>query len=367
MQKTGRRWMWVFATCVLVFAACSPGYRSPGTGPLTPDSGRDDRGDFLGAGATLPSVLYQGWFVDYHQLARGVRVNYQSIGSGAGISQFAEGVLDFGATDAPMSDKELQSAPHAIHLPTVLGAVALGYNLEGLKQPLRLDPATVSAIFLGTIQRWDDPAIAALNPGVSLPARDISPIHRSDSSGTTYVFTDWLNKTDGTWKATLGRSKAPNWPVGIGGLGNEGVATLIEQTPGAIGYIELNYVKSLGLPAAAVQNGSGEFVTPSIESAAAAANGADIPDDYRVSITGAGGAGAYPVASFTYLLIDGQPDKCVKARVLFHLLWWVYHAPEAAALARELDYAPLPESLRTRVEQTLLGVTCNGAPLLESP
>lgn len=366
---SSRRFLLLAAALILAMAAagCSPLYRSPDTGPVTATSGKDDRGDFLGAGATFPSVLYQGWFVDYHELAPGVRVNYQSIGSGAGISQFNEGVLDFGATDAPMSDKEMAAAPQAQHLPTVIGAVALGYNLPGVKPIVRLDPAVAAGIFLGAIKRWDDPAIAALNPGVRFPAIDISVVHRSDSSGTTYVFTDWLNKTDPGWKRALGRSKAPNWPVGLGGLGNEGVATLIEQTPGAIGYIELNYVRSLGLPAAAIRNGSGEFVTPSIESAMAAAADVEIPDDYRVSLTGAEGSNAYPISSFTYLLIDRQPEKCTKARVLFHLLWWMYHAPEATELARELDYAPLPAPLVSRIEQTLLGVTCEGAPLLTAP
>ena len=368
MNRVFRRWLAAVALGLALVAAmegCSGDYASPATGPLTAESGRQDRGDFLGAGATFPSVLYQGWFVQYHQLAPGVRVNYQSIGSGAGISQFKEGVLDFGATDAPMSDADLKGAPNTLHLPTVLGAVAIGYNVSGLGQTLNLDAAVVSKIFLGTIRKWDDPAIAELNPGVALPAQDISVVHRSDSSGTTYVFTDWLNKSDAGWKATLGRSKAPNWPVGIGGLGNEGVATLIKQTPGAIGYIELNYVKSLGLPAAAVKNGTGQYVTPSIDGATTAAAGVDIPQDYRVSLTGAGGEGAYPISSFTYLLIEGQPTECQKARVLYHLLWWIYHEPAASDLARELSYAPLPPAVTARVEQTLLATTCKGQPVLE--
>lgn len=352
---------------MVAVAGCSPDYSSPPDGPLTAESGRDDKGDFLGAGATFPAVLYQGWFVDYHQLAPGVRVNYQSIGSGAGISQFKEGVLDFGATDAPMSDADLKGAPNTQHLPTVLGAVAVGYNLPGVEQVLKLDAAVVAQIFLGNIKVWDAPEIAALNPGVALPAEDISVVHRSDSSGTTYVFTDWLNKSNADWKAALGRSKAPNWPVGLGGLGNEGVATLMKQTPGAIGYIELNYVKSLGLPAALVKNGSGEFVGPSIDSASAAAAGVEMPADYRVSLTGAGGPGAYPIASFTFLLVEREPTECTKARVLYHLLWWAYHDPGATALARELLYAPLPAPVVTRVEQTLLGATCEGKPVLESP
>lgn len=352
---------------LLAAAACSPDYSSPSSGPLTVDSGRGDKGNFLGAGATFPAVLYQGWFVEYHQLAPGVKVNYQSIGSGAGISQFKEGVLDFGATDAPMSDADLAAAPNTQHLPTVLGAVAIGYNVSGVERVLKLDADVVAKVFLGQIRRWDDPAIAALNPGVTLPALDISVVHRSDSSGTTYVFTDWLNKSNAAWKAALGRSKAPNWPVGLGGLGNEGVATLIKQTPGAIGYIELNYLESLRLPAAEVKNGSGEYVAPSIDSATAAAAGIELPADYRISLTGAGGAGAYPIASFTYLLVPREPTDCTRARVLFHLLWWAYHDPAASSLARELSYAPLPAAVVSRVESTLLGTMCKGAPVLESP
>lgn len=357
----------VLSGLLLALEACSPDYSSSATGPLTVDSGRGDKGDFLGAGATFPAVLYQGWFVEYHQLAPGVRVNYQSIGSGAGISQFKEGVLDFGATDAPMSDADLKDAPDTQHLPTVLGAVAIGYNVADVAQTLKLDADVVAQVFLGAIKRWDDPAIAALNPGVSLPALEISVVHRSDSSGTTYVFTDWLNKSNAAWKASLGRSKAPNWPVGLGGLGNEGVATLIKQTPGAIGYIELNYLETLGLPSAEVKNGSGEFVSPSIESATAAAAGVEIPADYRVSLTGASGAGAYPISSFTYLLVPGKPTECAKARVLYHLLWWAYHDAGATDLARELSYAPLPAPVVSRVEETLLGATCDGEPVLESP
>lgn len=370
MNRFAGRSLAALALALAFFLAaegCSSGYSSPPDGPLTAASGRNDKGDFLGAGATFPAVLYQGWFVDYHELAPGVRVNYQSIGSGAGISQFKEGVLDFGATDAPMSDADLAAAPNTQHLPTVLGAVAIGYNLPGVDATVKLDADVVSRIFLGQIRTWDDPAIAALNPGVSLPAQEISVVHRSDSSGTTYVFTDWLNKSDAAWKAALGRSKAPNWPVGLGGLGNEGVATLLRQTPGAIGYIELNYVETLGLPAAEVKNGSDEFVAPSIDSASAAAAGVEMPEDYRVSLTGAGGPGAYPISSFTYLLVEKQPSDCTQARVLFHLLWWLYHDPAAADLARELSYAPLPEPVVRRVEQTLLTAACHGKPVLEAP
>ncbi len=352
----------------LFVEGCQQDFSSPTAGtPVSTNIGARDQGEFLGAGATFPAVLYQGWFYDYNRLAPGVRVNYQSIGSGAGINQFKEGTVDFGATDAPMSDADLAAAPWTQHLPTVLGAVALSYNLPGLSAPLRLDAEVVAAIFLGQVSRWDDPAIAALNPGAALPADEISVAHRSDSSGTTYVFTDWLNKSSPAWKAALGRSKAPDWPVGIGGLGNEGVANLLRQTPGSIGYVELNYVAALGLPAAEVKNGAGEFIGPSIDAVSAAAAGVTLPEDYRVSLTASASPGAYPISSFTYLLVEREPENCTKARVMFHLLWWMYHDTAASGLARELSYAPLPEPVIERVDQTLLGVTCDGQPLLSAP
>ena len=349
---------------VLLVAGCQT-YSSPLVfGPLQADSGKLDRGDLLGAGATFPSVLYQAWFFDYHQLAPGVRTNYQSVGSGAGIQQFIDGTLDFGATDAPMSDADLQRAPRTQHLPTVLGAVAISYNLPGLQGRLRLDADVTAGIFLGAIRSWDDPAIQRLNPQLALPAQAVSVIHRSDSSGTSYVFTDWLNKASAAWKP-VGRGKSPNWPAGIGGPGNEGVARLLRQTPGAIGYVELTYIASLGLPAADVLNGAGSFVAPSIASVSAAAEGVELPADYRVSLTGSAQPGGYPVSSFTYLLINRDPKDCTKARILLHLLWWMYHDPAAAERAAELVYAPLPAPVVTRVEQSLLAVTCDGKAVLQ--
>ncbi len=365
MTAASRILILALSLAAFVFAAACQSYSSPAiSGPLQADSGKLDRGDLLGAGATFPSVLYQAWFYDYHQLAPGVRANYQSVGSGAGIQQFIDGTLDFGATDAPMSDADLLRAPRTQHLPTVLGAVAISYNLPGVEGRLRLDADVVAGLFLGTIHSWDDPAIKRLNPDLPLPAQAVSVIHRSDSSGTSYVFTDWLTKSSAAWKP-VGRGKSPNWPVGFGGPGNEGVASLLRQTPGAVGYVELTYITSLRLPAAEVLNGAGNFVAPSIASVSAAAEGVELPADYRISLTGAAQAEAYPVSSFTYLLIDREPTDCTKARILLHLLWWLYHDPAAAERAAELSYAPLPKPVVCRVEQSLLAVTCKGSPVLQ--
>ncbi|MGE5596435.1 MAG: phosphate ABC transporter substrate-binding protein PstS [Hyphomicrobiales bacterium] len=360
-----RRMLLVLALA-LTLPACTLGYSSSDDGTLSTEAFRDDRGQFLGAGASFPAMLYQAWFEQYHQdVASGVKINYQSLGSGAGIQQFIEGVVDFGATDAPMSDEDMARAPDVQHLPTVIGAVVLAYNLPELDAPLRLNGDVVSRIYLGEITRWDDPAVAALNPGAPLPGEPISVVSRSDGSGTSFVFTDWLSKTSTEWAQRVGRSKNPAWPVGLGGKGNEGVTQLVRQTPGAIGYLELNYAASAGLPFAEVANRSGAFLRPTLETVAAAAEGVDLPPDFRVSITDTPAPNGYPISSFTFLLVDGSPGNCEKARVLTHTIWWSYHDPTALDTARELLYAPLPESALRQVDETLFAMTCaNGEPVL---
>ncbi|MGE5595134.1 MAG: phosphate ABC transporter substrate-binding protein PstS [Hyphomicrobiales bacterium] len=330
-------------------------------GAIPTDSGRDDNADLTGAGATFPAPLYQAWFDEYnHSVAKNVRINYQSIGSGGGIQQFTAGTVDFGASDAPMSDEELAAAADTQHLPTVLGAVVVTYNLADADVPLRLDGPAVAGIYLGEITKWNDPAIASLNPGVELPGDDIQVVHRSDGSGTSFVFTDWLTKVSPEWANRVGANKNPNWPTGQGGKGNEGVTNAVRQTPNSIGYVELNYAIENDLPFANVKNRAGEFITPSIESTSAAAANAALPDDYRVSITDPEGAGAYPIASFTYLLVPKSSGKCSAMTPLAHFLNWAYNDPAAAGLAAELHYAPLPESARNRVNETLAGITCDG-------
>ncbi|MGE5729857.1 MAG: phosphate ABC transporter substrate-binding protein PstS, partial [Gemmatimonas sp.] len=287
--------------------ACG-GDRRPGADSSAAKSPSTTSGaDLTGARATFPYPIYSKWFADYAS-STGVKINYQSIGSGGGIRQLTEGTVDFGASDAPMTDAELAKAKGPIlHFPTVLGAVVVTYNLSGLTAPLRLNGDAIAQIFAGKITKWNDSRIATLNPGAKLPARDILVVHRSDGSGTTYIFSDYLSAVNGAWAAAPGKGKELSWPVGIGAKGNEGVAGQVKQSEGAIGYTELAYAKQNHLAAAAIANQAGEYVEPSIESATAAAAGigAKLPPntDFRISIVNAPGKGAYPISSFTWLLI----------------------------------------------------------------
>lgn len=312
--------------------------------------------DLTGAGATFPYPLYSKWFSDYAN-STGVRINYQSIGSGGGIRQLSENTVDFGATDGPMTDEELGKAKGGdiMHFPTVLGAVAIAYNLSNFQGQLRLTGPVIADIFLGKIKKWNDPRIAALNPGAALPGSDILVVHRSDGSGTTYVFSDYLSAVSPAWAQGPGRGKDVAWPTGLGGKGNEGVAGQIKQIPGAIGYVELAYAKQNNLPVAAVQNQAGEFVEPSIEAVTAAAAGvaSELPGntDYRISIVNSPGTGAYPISSFTWLLVYRQQPDSVKARKLVDFLRWALTEGEKQAAA--LDYAPLPSAMSDRLLQRL--------------
>ncbi|MFQ5690865.1 MAG: phosphate ABC transporter substrate-binding protein PstS [Gemmatimonadota bacterium] len=321
--------------------------------------------ELTGAGATFPFPIYSKWF-DAYARETGVRINYQSIGSGGGIRQIRERTVDFGATDGPMSDAELAEAPAPlIHIPTVMGAVAVVYNLSGRNAPVKLDGATVSGIFLGTIETWNDPKIAALNPGTKLPAMPILVVHRSDGSGTTYVFSDYLSHVSPAWTAKVGRGKALSWPVGLGAKGNEGVAGQVRQMPGALGYVELAYAKQNRLPMAEIRNRAGRFVLPSIVGTTAAARGAGAtlgPDtDFRVSIVDAPGADAYPIASFTWLLLYREQPSRRKGGQLLDFLWWAIH--EGQKYAAALDYAPLPAEVVRLIENKLRTVTHGGEPL----
>lgn len=312
--------------------------------------------DLTGAGATFPAPLYFKWTSDYAN-ATGIRVNYQSIGSGGGIRQISEGTVDFGATDGPMTDTELGGAKggRIMHFPTVLGAVVMAYNLPGFTGELRLSGPVIADIFLDKIKKWNDPKIAALNPGASLPNSDILVVHRSDGSGTTYVFTDYLSAISPEWARGPGRGKDIAWPTGLGGKGNEGVAGQIKQIPGALGYVELAYARQNNLPTAAVQNSAGNFIAPSIEAITAAAEGvaARLPadTDYRISIVNSPGANSYPISSFTWLLVYEQPADSVKGRKLVDFMRWALTEGEKQAEA--LDYAPLPAAMANRLLQRL--------------
>jgi phosphate transport system substrate-binding protein len=317
-----------------------------------------------GAGATFPAPLYQKWLSEYGNLHPNLKMDYQSIGSGGGIKQIKEQTVDFGASDAPMSDEDLKSAPgEIVHVPTVLGAVVITYNLEGMKQPLRFSPEVIADIFLGKIKKWNDPKIAADNAGVTLPANDITVVHRSDGSGTSAVFTDYLSKVSAEWKEKVGAGVSPSWPTGIGGKGNEGVTGQVKNTPNTIGYVELAYAAKNKLPVAHIKNAAGSFIEPSIDAvtAAAAASVANMPDDLRISITNAAGAQAYPISSYTYILVYKNQKDAAKGKAIVDFLWWGIHDGER--FAKELLYAPLPPDVVKKAETKINSVTANGAAL----
>ena len=311
--------------------------------------------DLTGAGATFPNPIYSKWFDAYHK-EKGVRINYQSIGSGGGIRQFSEGTVDFGATDGPMTDEQISAVKgDVLHVPTVLGAVVVTYNLPSLGgKVLRFDGPTLAEIFLGRITRWNDRRLAALNPGVALPEEDILVVHRSDGSGTSYIFTDYLAKVSPDWKSKVGRATSVEWPVGLGGKGNEGVTQQVKQSEGSIGYVELIYALSNNLPAAEVKNPAGEFVPATLKTVTAAAEATDFtPDtDFRVSITNAPGAGAYPISSFTWLLVHRQNSQTPKQQAIRAFLAWMLEPPPQR-MAADLHYAPLPVHLIELIQRRL--------------
>ena len=317
-----------------------------------------------GAGATFPNPLYQKWLSEYGKLHPNVRIDYQSIGSGGGIKQLKEQTVDFGASDAPMKDEDLKAAPGEIlHIPTVLGAVIITYNLEAKNAPLKFSSEVIADIFLGKIKKWNDPKIAADNAGVTLPANDITVVTRSDGSGTSAVFTDYLSKVSPEWKEKVGSGTSPRWPVGISGKGNEGVTGSVKNTPNTIGYVELAYAVQNKLPVAQIKNSSGNFIEPSIDAVTAAASGsaANTPEDLRVSITNAAGPQAYPISSYTYILVYKNQKDAAKGKALVDFLWWGIHDGEA--FAKELLYAPLPADIVKRAEAKISSVTANGAAL----
>jgi len=299
-----------------------------------------------GAGATFPYVIYSKWFDVYHGKT-GIEFNYQSIGSGGGIKQVIEGTVDFGATDGPMSEDQLKEASEkrgtdVLHIPTVMGAVAVTYNLPQAGTDLKLTPEVLAGIFLGEITMWNDAKIGAINPGKTLPEEGIIVAHRSDGSGTSFIFTDYLAKVSPSWNEKVGRGTSVKWPVGLGGKGNEGVAGIVKQSEGSIGYVELAYAVKNNLPYAALKNRAGEYVLPTFDAVSAAAAGAikDMPEDLRVSITNADGKGAYPISGFTWLLVYKTMKDNAKAKAMGDFLTWAM--TEGQKYAKDLYYAPLP-------------------------
>jgi phosphate transport system substrate-binding protein len=327
---------------------------SPATGPVT----------VAGAGATFPFPLYTKWIAEFGRRSADAKIDYQSIGSGGGIRQITERTVDFGASDAPMNDEQLAKAQGIVHVPTCLGAVAVTYHLDGVSTGLKLGPEAISGIFLGTVKTWDDALIKKDNPDVKLPATPIASVHRSDGSGTTKVFVDYLSAVSPKWKDGPGAGTSVSWPGGLGAKGNEGVSATVSSTPGAIGYVELAFAVQNKLTFASIKNKAGQFVAPTVESTTAAAAGAAarIPDDLRVSIVDAEGDGAYPIASTTYVLVHAQQKDARKGKALVDFLGWAL--ADGQKLAPDLHYAPLPATVAEKARRKVASITGpDGAPL----
>ena len=311
-----------------------------------------------GAGATFPNPIYSKWFSEYHKLHPDIEVNYQSIGSGGGIRQVTEGTVDFGASDMPMTDGQLTEAQtklktNVLNIPSVLGAVVPAYNIPGVSGDVKFTPDALAGIFLGRITKWNDKAITGVNPGVNFPDKDIIVVHRSDGSGTTFIWTDYLSKVSPEWKSGVGSNTSVKWPVGLGGKGNEGVAGLIRQMQGGIGYVELIYALQNNIPYGSVRNAAGTFLKASLDGVtAAAASAPKMPPDFRVSITDApAGKDAYPISSFTWLLIPQQSKDAAKGKILADFLNWM--ATDGQKMTAALSYAPLPESVVQKEKETI--------------
>ena len=308
-----------------------------------------------GAGATFPYPIYSKWFDVYSTINPDARFNYQSIGSGGGIKQIIAKTVDFGASDGPMTDQQLAEAPGRLfHIPMVMGAVVAAYNLPGIEKGLKLMPDVLADIFLGKITKWNDARITSVNPGMQVPDLPIVVAHRSDGSGTTYIWVDYLCAVSNEWKLGTGKGTAVNWPVGLGGKGNEGVAGLVKQTPGALGYVELSYAVKNNLAYASIQNKSGNFIEPTLDSTSKAAEGVSILSDFRVSLVNSGNAEAYPVAGFTWLLIYKNPDDAEKGKTIVDFIKWAVH--DGQKYTKDLLYAPLPQDVVAMIDKKLADV-----------
>ncbi len=364
LQSTGTRLVAVLAVTFLVVAifgvvaaGCGDGGDLPSaggsdatatTGGQSPTPGAAIGGSLNGAGATFPEPLYVEWIGEFQIANPDAKINYQGIGSGGGIEQFTKLTVDFGASDAPMKDEEITAAEQAggakvMHIPTVFGAVVLAYNLDGVDE-LKLDPDALVAIFLGDITKWNDAKIAALNPDANLPDKDIQVVHRSDSSGTTNIFTGYLAQISADWETKVGEGKEVQWPVGVGGQGNDGVSAVVQQQAGSIGYVELSYATESGLAIATLKNKAGNLITPSLDSTSAAAVGVAFPEDLRFSASNSDGADAYPIVGATWILVFDRMQDAAKVELLKAWLTWSLN--EGTAIAEDLGYAPLSEELK---------------------
>jgi phosphate transport system substrate-binding protein len=357
------------AVVALLGAACSSGNGGNG-GNGGGGGGSSFSGvPLTGAGATFPEPIYLQWFQDFQGVESGAQVNYQAIGSGGGIEQFTAQTVDFGASDAPVQDDEAKAIEGAggsfVEIPTVLGGVVVAYNVPGLDSGLKLDAATAADIFLGKIQSWNDPAIASQNPGVQLPDQPIAVVHRSDESGTTFVFTSWLASGSPDWERQVGADKAVQWPTGTGGDGNDGVAAGISQTDGAIGYLSYDFAVTSKLGIADIKSRSGQYVTPSIDSISAAGGALKLPIGPTTNILNSSAPGAYPIASTTYLLLYTNQTDADKAQTLYDLVYWALN--DGQQMVSKLNYSPLPQDIRTEALSQLKQVTSNGQAISPSP
>ena len=353
----------VLITAALVAAACSGQRLGNSSGSNTGSGGNVS---LQGTGSTFVKPLMDKWTSEYGKIQPTIRADYQSTGSGAGIKAIQGQTADFGATDAAMTEDEIKQSPAEIlHIPVVLGAVVLTYNVESVKEPLRLSPEVIADIFLGKIKKWDDPRIKADNPTAALPSTDITPVYRSDGSGTSDVFTDFLSKLSPEWKEKVGRTKNPQLPpgVGMGAKGNEGVMGQVKQTPNTIGYVELTFARANNLPAALVKNSAGTFVEPNPDTVTNAASGilANAPEDLRMQITNAPGANSYPISGIVYALIYKDQKDAVKGKSLVDFLWWATH--EGQSFTKDLHYSPIPAELVQKVEGKLKSVASGGKSL----
>jgi phosphate transport system substrate-binding protein len=352
---------------VLLLSACG-GATSPGTGSSSggcfPVKGKcaDEAQALTGAGATFPAVIYTKWIDEYNKLT-GVQINYQSVGSGAGIKSISDRTVDYGATDGPMTDQQLTDAKAPIlHIPMVMGAVVPTYNIPGVTATLKFTPDALAGIFLETIKKWNDPKIASANAGVSLPDQPITTVHRSDGSGTNFVWTDYLSKVSSDFKTKVGTGNSVNWPGGVGGKGNEGVAGVVKQTPYSIGYVELIYAIQQKIGYGWVQNAKGKFVEPTLDTVSQAAAGVTLPADLRVSITNSDNADAYPISTFTWTLTYTDIGDKSKALAVARFFWWSTH--DGQAFAKDLGYAPLPKDVVAKAEDKIRSITSGGQPVL---
>ena len=379
MHMSIKKWSIPLAVILLLvvgFAGCSSNTTTPVTTSATQSTSTSKAPTPLttvtqlvglnGAGATFPGPLYSKWFDQYYKLT-GVQVNYQAVGSGGGITQITNGTVDFGASDGIMTDAQVTAAQNAfgpiLHIPMTIGPVAIAYNLAGIGSgQLKLTGDVLANIYLGTITKWNDPAITALNPGLKLPDAAIAVVHRSDGSGTTYIFTNYLSKVSTDWSSKVGNATSVSWPVGLGGAQSAGVAGLIQQTPNSIGYVELAYVLSNNINYAQLKNSSGNYIAPSLASAGKAAEGVTLPDDMKIMITNSSNAQAYPIVGFTWMLAYvNQTDK-IKGQELANALWWAIHDGQQYSAA--LNYPALPSTAVTKAENEILSMKYQGQPLL---